>query len=72
MSYVNSVNGKINARMESPEVAGGVLVPRIVYLDSDDVKMTDGRTIRQGLSEIAQMRPEKIEGAEEDYLLIIN
>ena len=42
---VTSVNGKKNVRANSPVVAKGVLVPKVVYLDAKDFKTSDGKTI---------------------------
>ena len=72
MPYVTSVNGSNSARMESPEVTGGVLVPRIRYVDSKDISMLNGDTIYQGLNKVAHMTPVKISDTDDDYLLVLS
>lgn len=66
---VTSVNGKKNVRANSPVVAKGVLVPKVVYLDAKDFKTPDGKTITNALKGIAPLQPVKIEGTADDYAL---
>ena len=66
-SYVWSVNGKKNVRVQSQDTAEGALIPRVVYLDAREVKLNNGKSIAQGLNEVAPMYPKLISG--DDYVL---
>lgn len=62
MAYVESVNGESETRVESRDNIEGVLIPRILYIDGNTLRLDNSKITSILLNNAVSMKPSKIEG----------
>lgn len=68
---VTSVNGKRYTRALSDQVKKDVIVSRVVYVDSNDILLSSGRSIREAAEDCTLLCLKEDPDEKDEYIMVI-